>query len=95
MEYDDLDDAALAEESQTMDEAVINILDDPMALSMALRNQYDLVQKKNQLLRQQEKEELQGNDDGDVQMPQQSIQTVLESQEGYTLEQDETTEESR
>lgn len=47
MEYDDLDDAALVEESQTMDEAVINILDDPMALSMALRNQYDLVQKKN------------------------------------------------
>ena len=42
-----------------MDEAVINILDDPMALSIALRNQYDLVERKNQMLRQQEQAELQ------------------------------------
>ena len=35
------DQAQLIEDSQSMDEAVINILDDPMALSMALRNQYD------------------------------------------------------
>ena len=46
-DYEDLEDAALIEESQTMDEAVINILDDPLALSMTLRNQYDQVQQKN------------------------------------------------
>ena len=40
-DYEDLEDAALIEESQTMDEAVINILDDPLALSMTLKNQYE------------------------------------------------------
>jgi hypothetical protein len=34
---------ALIEDSQTIEDAVINILDDPMALSMALRNQFDSV----------------------------------------------------
>ena len=48
----------MIEESQTMDSAVINILDDPMALSIALRNQFDEVQSKNQELRKQEKEKL-------------------------------------
>ena len=37
----------LIEDSQTMDEAIINILDDPMAVSLALRNQYDNVHEKN------------------------------------------------
>jgi len=36
---------------------MINILDDPMALSIALRQQFDDVKSKNQLLRQQEKKE--------------------------------------
>ena len=39
-----------------MDEAVINILDDPMALSMTLKKQYDDVQHKNEMLRAEEKE---------------------------------------
>ena len=33
--------AVLIEDSQAMDEAVINILDDPMALSMTLKKQYE------------------------------------------------------
>ena len=39
--------AVLIEDSQAMDEAVINILDDPMALSMTLKKQYEDVQIKN------------------------------------------------
>ena len=39
--------AVLIEDSQAMDEAVINILDDPMALSMTLKKQFDDVQNKN------------------------------------------------
>ena len=35
-----------------MDEAIINILDDPMAVSIALRNQYDNVHSKNSKLRE-------------------------------------------
>ena len=38
-----------------MDENVISILDDPMALSMTLRNQYDQVQRKNQEMRRNQK----------------------------------------
>ena len=47
--------AVLIEDSQTMDEAVINILDDPMALSMTLKKQYEDVQYKNSALRAVEK----------------------------------------
>ena len=46
-----------------MDEAIINILDDPMAVSLALRNQYDNVHEKNQKQREMERAvaELQDN----------------------------------
>ena len=44
-----------------MDEAVINILDDPMALSMTLKKQFDDVQTKNAILRAQEKEQITQN----------------------------------
>ena len=46
---------ALIEDSQTMDEAVVNILDDPRALSMTLKNQYDSVTNKNAQLREAER----------------------------------------
>lgn len=50
--------AVLIEDSQAMDEAVINILDDPMALSMTLKKQYEDVQNKNSVLRAAEKQQL-------------------------------------
>ena len=46
----------MIEDSQAMDEAVINILDDPMALSMTLKKQYEDVQIKNSVLRAAEKQ---------------------------------------
>ena len=49
--------AVLIEDSQAMDEAVINILDDPMALSMTLKKQFYDVQHKNQALRAVEKQQ--------------------------------------
>ena len=39
-----------------MDEAVISILDDPMALSIKLKDQYDQVHARNAQLREAEKE---------------------------------------
>ena len=45
-----------------MDEAVINILDDPMALSMTLKKQYENVQLKNAVLRQAEKDKMVQNE---------------------------------
>ena len=87
-----------------MDEAVINILDDPMALSMTLKKQYEDVQYRNAALRAAEKQQLMDNEAEDededdeedagkaeeveVDTPQQSIST---SGQGYTLEPDETT----
>ena len=61
-----------------MDEAVINILDDPMALSMTLKKQYEDVQNKNAILRQAEKEQIVENEAAGLEIdetPQQSIST--------------------
>ena len=52
-EEDDTDCDALIEDSQNMDEAA-GVLNDPMALSMMLRQQYESVQNKNSQLRQHE-----------------------------------------
>ena len=49
--------AALIEESQNIEETVINILDDPVALSMTLRQQYDEVKQRSSMMRQQEIEQ--------------------------------------
>jgi len=40
-ESDGAENAALLEESQNLEDAVINILDDPLALSMTMRQQYE------------------------------------------------------
>lgn len=39
--------ARLVEESQTMDDAALSILNDQMALSLMLKNQYESVAKRN------------------------------------------------
>jgi len=49
------DSFALIKDSQTMDEATVNILDDPMALSFVLKKQYEDVLNKNAKLRHTEK----------------------------------------
>jgi hypothetical protein len=49
------DSLALIKDSQTMDEATVNILDDPMALSFVLKKQYEDVLNKNAKLRHTEK----------------------------------------
>ena len=59
-EEDDTDCDALIEDSMNMDEAA-GVLNDPMALSMMLRQQYESVQNKNSQLRQHEAASIQSN----------------------------------
>ena len=80
-----------------MDEAVINILDDPKALSMTLKKQYDDVQHKNEMLRAEEKEQIKLNKAAGLETGEDTHQqSISTSGQGYTLEPDElSVEESK
>ena len=81
------DSLALIKDSQTMDEATVNILDDPMALSFVLKKQYEDVLNKNSKLRHTEKNGLNWVRNLELEA-QQSIGESLEGQ-GYTIDAEE------
>ena len=73
-----------------MDEAVINILDDPMALSMTLKKQYENVQLKNAVLRQAEKDKMVQNEAAGLEIDETPQQSISTDGQDYTIDADTT-----
>ena len=80
-EEDDTDCDALIEDSMNMDEAA-GVLNDPKALSMMLRQQYESVQNKNSQLRQHEAASIQSNQYTSIQ----STSVLKETEQPTTLQ---------